>query len=152
MGSILRSTKIAYFFINLCDAITDVIFFMCIDAILGCDIFEKKRSIRCDFDYHPWKIIHIWLSDMGNNVIVIVFFCRSKTYSLINCKPRYFVVSGPISQRKISSDTVHVKNFLIQLYNWGWAYAQASAFSYLFMLSKRPHSNPNYEKVNVSER
>ena len=46
MGSILRPTKIAkklqIFFINLCDAITDVIFFMCIDAILGCDTFEKK--------------------------------------------------------------------------------------------------------------
>ena len=49
MGSILRPTQIAkksqksqIFFINLCDAITDVIFFMCIDAILGCDIFEKK--------------------------------------------------------------------------------------------------------------
>ena len=56
MGSILRPTKIAkksqklQIFFNLCDAITDVIFFMCIDAILGCDIFEKKRSIRSDFD------------------------------------------------------------------------------------------------------
>ena len=33
MGSILRPTKIADFFYHLCDAITDVIFFMCIDAI-----------------------------------------------------------------------------------------------------------------------
>ena len=43
MGSIWRPTKIAksqIFFINLCDAITVVIFSMCIDAILGCDIFE----------------------------------------------------------------------------------------------------------------
>ena len=46
MGSILRPTKIADFFHHLCDAITDVIFFMCIDPILGCNIFDKKRSIR----------------------------------------------------------------------------------------------------------
>ena len=53
MGSILRPTKIAKiadFFHHVCDAITDVIFFTCIDAILGCNIFETKRSIRCDFD------------------------------------------------------------------------------------------------------
>ena len=49
MRSILRPTKIANFFHHLCDATTDVIFFMCIDAILGCDIFEKKSLIRCDF-------------------------------------------------------------------------------------------------------
>ena len=44
MGSILQPAKIADFFHHLCDAITDVIFFMCrpIDAILGCEIFEKK--------------------------------------------------------------------------------------------------------------
>ena len=49
MASILRRAKIADFFHHLCDAITNVIFFMCVDAILGCDIFEKKRSIRCNF-------------------------------------------------------------------------------------------------------
>ena len=46
MGSILRPTKIANiadFFHHLCDAITDVIFFMCIDAIL----FEKN-NVRFD--------------------------------------------------------------------------------------------------------
>ena len=45
MGSILRPTKIAKiaeFFYQLRDAITDVIFFICIDAILGCNIFEKN--------------------------------------------------------------------------------------------------------------
>ena len=46
-----RKKKIAKFpdfFRHSCDAITDVIFFMCIDAILGCDIFEikKKRLMR----------------------------------------------------------------------------------------------------------
>ena len=51
MESILPSTKIekkiakiADFFHHLCDASTDVIFFMSIDAILGCDIFEKKTT------------------------------------------------------------------------------------------------------------
>ena len=52
IGSILPPTKIADFFHRLCGATTEVIFFMCTDAILGCDIFEKKkRSIRCDC--HP---------------------------------------------------------------------------------------------------
>ena len=59
MGSILRPTEIAKksqtFFINLCDAISDVTFFMYIDAILGCDIFEKKTfdSMRFLCDCHP---------------------------------------------------------------------------------------------------
>ena len=47
MGSILRpkkSQKSADFFHHLCDAIIDVILFMCFDAILGCD-FLKKRLI-----------------------------------------------------------------------------------------------------------
>ena len=39
-----KVVKIADFFHYLCDADTDVIFFMCIDAILGCDIFEKKKT------------------------------------------------------------------------------------------------------------
>ena len=40
---------------NLCDAITDVVFLMCIDAILACDIFEKKRLMRFRLrsDCHP---------------------------------------------------------------------------------------------------
>ena len=60
MGSILRRKKsqkiekIADFFLHLCDAIIDVILFMYFDAILGCDFLEKKRSIRCDFDCHPF--------------------------------------------------------------------------------------------------
>ena len=57
MGSILRPPKIAKksqiffadFFHHLCDAITDVIFFMGIDAIRGCDIFQK--NVR--YDCHP---------------------------------------------------------------------------------------------------
>ena len=48
--SILQHTKLADFFYRLCDAIIDIILFMCFDAILGCDIFGKKRLIRCDFD------------------------------------------------------------------------------------------------------
>ena len=51
IGSILRHKKSKNRrFFRLCDAIIDVILFMCFDAILGCDCLEKKRSIRCDFD------------------------------------------------------------------------------------------------------
>ena len=42
-----KVAKIADFFHYLCDAITDVIFFMCIDAILGA-ISLKKKNVRFD--------------------------------------------------------------------------------------------------------
>ena len=42
-----KISKIADFFHHLCDAITNVILLMCIDAILGCNIFEKK-NVRFD--------------------------------------------------------------------------------------------------------
>ena len=48
MGSILSPTKIAKmadFFHHLCNTIIDVILFLCIDAILGCAIFEKNVRI-----------------------------------------------------------------------------------------------------------
>ena len=45
--NILRPTKIAEFFHHLCDAITDVIFIMRINAILGYDIL-KKNNVRFD--------------------------------------------------------------------------------------------------------
>ena len=52
MGSILRPTKIADFFHDLCDAITDVIFY-----VYRCDIFEKKTFDSMRFrmlcDCHP---------------------------------------------------------------------------------------------------
>ena len=75
MGSILRPTKIADFFDHLCDAITDVIFFMCIDVILGCDIFEKKqRSIRCNFDCTAIAIRGLFI-EIINAINLLIELC-----------------------------------------------------------------------------
>ena len=50
MGSILRPTKIADFFHQFMDAITDVIFLCVSMRFLDAIFLKEKRSIRRDFD------------------------------------------------------------------------------------------------------
>ena len=97
---------------HLCDVITDVIFFMCIDAILGCDIFEKKkRSIRCDFDaiaIPDLNLLHClnFLTTYISNLLRITPFLSPPTSTIVSPSTMFSIYESTMNHDWLSLNSL----------------------------------------------